>query len=1043
MKKKQLLFSMLLLLLQVHVFAQSRTIKGSVKDAKTSETLPGVTVLVEGTTIATSTNMDGQFSINIEGEGKKLVFSSIGYKTITISADKEVIDVSLESDAKLLKETVVTALGVSKEKKALGYSVSEVGGDEMRKSGEGNVIEALAAKAPGVNVIGSGGTPGASSKITLRGNSRFSGSNEPLIVIDGIPIDNSTNSNIGGNSNTAGDAPFNPNLQGVNESNRAIDINPDDIESVSILKGPAAAALYGSRAGSGAIIYTTKRGKSGKGKSLGASYSTSVEIAQVSRLPELQKMYVQGGYNKAGVIVFDKTASNSWGPSAESLGIETHDAYKDFFKTGYTYNNNMALYGGGDNTSFRLSLGNTNQTGIVPNTGLKRTSVRLTTDSKLNDNLTVGGTVDYTNTQGKRAQNGSNLSGVMLSLTRMPINFNMNPYMDENGIQNQYFSIYDNPLFTAYQNPYTDQTNRVLGNVYADYKLSKFFDVSWKVGTDAYSTNAMQIFSLSSFGDDKTSGLGQINKSINTYRNLYTDLLLKFNTQITNKIGFNALAGYNFTYTENEFLFARGRKLQIPNYFNMSNATELYSSNSTYYVKTNAVFLDASFDYNRMVYLTLTGRNEWSTAFGKGSKGFFYPKADISWVFSETFKMPTWFSFGKVRVAYSNGGIAPPLYSNKTYYTVPSYTDGSTTGNTLPYLNQSGFAISRVLGNGDLKPERVVGLETGLDLRFFNGRLTVDFTAYNQTSKDLLISQPVPASSGYTAHYVNAGEMVNKGIELAVGGDPIQTEYFNWNINVGWSKNASKVTKLVNGVEQFSLEAAFTGIGAYAIVDEPFGVFYGTSWKRNANGDLLLNKEGLPQIVQESKKLGNPNPDWLMNINNTFTYKAWSFSFLWDIREGGAIWNGTASSLNTKGRSLATEDRNKMFEINGVYDEGTPLAGQAYTKSLIGYDGSNRDYFTYIKGQQGATENAIDDGSWVRLRSIGLNYRFDLTKGEKKYIFKSIELGVSGRNLLLFTKYNGVDPETSLTGAGSNIIGFDYFNNPGTKSLFFNLKVGL
>lgn len=1035
MKKTKGLFTVILMLCQVVIFAQARVITGTLKDSKTNETLPGVTVLVEGTTTATTTDVKGAYSISVEGEGKKLVFSSVGYVLQTVAADKDVIDIALAINTTLLKETVVTALGVSKEKKALGYSVSEVSGDDMRKSGEGNVIEALAAKAPGLNVIGSGGTPGASSKVTIRGANRFSGDNQPLIVIDGVPMDNSTN------AAAAGDAPFNPNLQGVNESNRAIDINPDDIESVSILKGPAAAALYGSRAGNGAIIYTTKRGKAGKG--LGATYSTSMEIAKVNKLPELQTKYGQGKLS-GGVPVTSTATPNSWGPEA----VDGRNPYDDFFRKGYTYNNNIALYGGNETSSLRLSLGNTNQTGVIPNTGLKRTTVRITADSKLAKKVTAGGTIDYSNTAVKRAQNGSNLSGVMLSLTRTPSSFDIRDYENADGTQKQYYAAYDNPLYTAYKNPYTDQTNRVLGNVYLDYKPIEAVDVMWKVGTDVYTTQQQQIYAISSLGNDNSDGIGQINKSSNSSRNIYSDLLVKYTKKLTNDIGFDGLLGYNFTYDENEFLFARGRNLQVPNYYNLNNASELYSSNSSNYQKTNAVFLDAAFDYKRMLYLTLTGRNEWSTAFGKGSKGFFYPKADISWVFSEIVKLPKWFSFGKVRGAYSIGGLAPETYSDKTYYSSPFYTDGFTNGNTFPYLGQLGFARSTTLGNPDLKPETVTGLEGGLDLRFMEGHVTIEATFYQQTSKDLLIRQPVAASSGYTSRYVNAGEMVNKGVEISFGIDPIQlikpsADKLVWNLNIGWSKNKNEVTKLTNGVEQFELEVGFGDPGAYAIVGQPMGVLYGSAWLRNDNGDLLVDASGLPQVDPKSKKIGDPNPDWLMNINNSFTYKAWTFSFLWDIRHGGDIWNGTKASLYSRGKLAATEDRTGTHTITGVYDAGTPLAGQASSIELPNYDGSGADYYTYIKGQNGPTENSIEDGSWVRLRSMGLSYRFDLTKMEKKSMFKYAELGVSGRNILLFTKYSGVDPETSLTGAGSNISGFDYFNNPGTKSLFFSLKVGI
>ena len=1032
MKRQKVLFTFLFILLQVAVFAQSRVIKGTVKDSQTNETLPGVTVVVYGSVVATSTNEKGEYSITVEGEGKKLVFSSVGYVFQTIPADKDVIDVVFEANTKLLKEVVVTALGVSKEKKSLGYSVSEVSGDDVRKSGESNIIEALAAKAPGVEVVGSGGTPGASTKITLRGPTDFSGTNQPIIVIDGVIMDNSTN------TPTPGDAAFNMNLQGVNESNRALDINPDDIESVSILKGPAAAALYGSSAANGAIVYTTKRGRGGN-KAFSATFSTSMAADMVSNLPKLQTKYAQGAGG-----VYTQASSNSWGPEISTLpGKTAHDVYKDYFKTGYTYNNNVSVSGGNENSSLRLSAGNTNQTGIVPNSSFKRSNIRVTDDTKITDKITAGGTVNYTNSSAVRIQNGSNLAGTMLTLTRTPAEFDLTDYQNADGTQKTYFSIYDNPLYSALKNPYTDQTNRMVGNVYLDYKPLDYLSVNWKIGTDIYNTNTQQVYAISSMGNDNVDGLGQVNISSLAVRNISSNLLVKFNKQLNPDFGLDALVGYNFIYDESNSIFSRGRTLTVPDYYNLNNASELYSSNSQIYQKQNAALADATVNFRRMLYLNLTGRNEWNTAFGKNGKSFFYPKADVSWVFTEAFEMPVWFSFGKIRAAYANTGIAPSPYSDRTYYSVPFFTDGYSTPNSLPYLGQAGLAQSNVLGNPNIKPERVADVEGGLNLSFFVNRVTVDFTYYSETSSDLLIQVPVPASTGYLAHMVNAGTMTNKGIELSLGGTPIKTNDFSWVINLGWSQNKNKVTFLANGLTQFTYEVGFGGLSSVAAIDQPYGVFYGSTWKRNGNGDLLLDASGLPQVSSTSSFVGNPNPKWLMNINNTFNYKAFSFSFLWDIRKGGDMWNGTQQSLYTKGKLAETLDRTSTHDISGIYDVGTPNAGQAHTTKLPGYDGSGADYYTYFMGQNGADISAIQDGGWVRLRSVSISYRFDLTKKEGKHTFKYVELGASGRNLFLKTKYTGVDPETSLTGAGSNIKGFDYFNNPGTKSVFLNLKVGI
>ena len=625
----------------------------------------------------------------------------------------------------------------------------------------------------------------------------------------------------------------------------------------------------------------------------------------------------------------------------------------------------------------------------------------------------------------------------------MSVQFDITKFQNGDGTQRQYFAYYDNPLYSAYNNPYNDQTNRMIGNVYLDYKPLPFLAVTWKVGTDMYNTNTRQVYAISSFGNDNSDGTGQVNVTNLQYRNVNSDLLLKFNKQLSKNIGLDAMLGYNFWYKESQSVFARGRTLTVPGFYNLSNASELYSSNFDSYQKQSAILLDATINFKRWLYLNFTGRNEWNSAFGKGSKSFFYPKADLSWVFTEAFKLPKFLSFGKVRVAYAKAGLPPDPYADRTYYNVPFFTDGYTNGNTLPYLGQGGLQQSTLMGNPNLKPEKVTDMEVGTNLSFFTNRITIDFTYYNEKSTDLLVREPIAPSSGYLARYANVGTMTNKGIELAVGGEPIKTKNFGWTINVGWSKNKNNVTFLADGVTQFQPEIGFGGLNNFAIVGQPYGVFYGSAWKRNGNGDLLLDANGLPQVTSTAQILGNPYPKWVMNINNTFNYKNFAFGFLFDFRKGGDVWNGTEQSLYTKGKLAATSDRTSTFTIDGVYDEGTPLHGQHAITHLPGYDGSGSDYYTYFKGQNGADESAVQDGGWVRLRSVSLSYRFDLTKKAKKYVFKYVDLGVSGRNLWLKTKYTGVDPETSLTGAGSNIKGMDYFNNPGTKSYFFNLKVGI
>lgn len=1013
--------------------AQSRPVKGQVLDDR-GEGIPGASVQIKGSNAGTVTDIDGNFSIDVPDDDGTLVISAIGYGTQEVNAGDgdNNVSVKLSASSKVLGETVVTALGIKRERRSLGYSVSEVGSDQIEKSGERNPIQSLAAKAPGIQVTSSAGTPGASSKISIRGNSTFTGNNAPLVVVDGIPIDNSTS------QPTGADNPFNANLSGVNESNRALDINPDDIESVSVLKGPAAAALYGASGGNGAIIITTKKGRYGKGKSLGITYNSSLEINKVSRLPERQNVYAQGNN---GVFSTGATA-NSWGPRMDTAGLQSYDNYGNFYQTGVGYNNTLSITGGSDISAFRVSAGNYNTKGIIPNSKLNRTNITVNAETKTADWLTVGGSANYTHTETRMVQNGSNISGPTLSLFRAPASYDItkNYFDPATNTGENYNRAYDNPLFTVYRNPYNSYTNRILGNVYANANITKDLTASYKIGVDAYTTETQQIYDLNSKGNDNADGTGQVNKSTTNYMQIYSDLILKYNKRFGD-FNLGVLAGYNYWYNESRYNFMRGTVLSVPNFYNLGNASTLYASNTDQFDRSQAFYGELNLSYKSFLYLNASARNEWNTAFGRTNNSFFYPNANVSWVFSEHIQRNDWLTYGKLRLALSKAGIPPYLYSDRNYYAKPFLTDGNSNGNGFPYLGQNGYMTSNINFPGGLRPETVSGKEVGLELRFWKDRISLEATYYNQTSNDLLLQKPVAPSSGFVAEYINAGKMRNKGVELALNIDLLKTK--DWSVSVGgnWAKNVSEVLKLDRGVDEISIESGFTSMGSYAIVGQPYGVFYGTGWQRNSAGQILIDQDGYPIIDPVAKNLGNPNPNWLMGLNGNVSYKGLSFSMLWDIRNGGKIWNGTAARLNGIGISKASEDRERDYIVEGVYGPGTPNEGKSNTTPI-----SASDYFGYVKGDVlgGPAENAIEDGGWVRLRSVSLSYRYTFNQSNSsRNPFKYIEVGVTGRNLILWTDYTGVDPETSLTGAGSNINGWDYFNNPGSKSYIFNLKFGL
>lgn len=1043
MKKSIVMLLVLLFTGMQAALAQSNLIRGQILDEK-GEPIAGATIRVKGSNKGTVTDVNGNFRLNSD-EGEMLLISAVGMKP-TEKTGRDGMSIKMAQDPKTLRETVVTALGIRKEKRALGYSVSEVKSDAIQKSGEQNTIQALAAKAPGIQVTSSAGTPGASSKIVIRGNSTFTGNNQPLFVIDGIPVDNSTSQPV------AGDYPFNQNLTGVNESNRGIDVNPEDIESVSILKGPAAASLYGARGGNGAIVITTKKGRKRKG--LGITYNGNVELSEVNKLPKLQSTYAQG--NGGNYSTYSPGADglvntgddflgtpNSWGPRIDtSKNLAAYDNPGAFFQRGESWTNNLSIDGGGDVTTFRLGLGNTSSKGIIPNSGFKRTTINLNTETAVAPWLKVGASGNYTKAAGSRVQNGSNLAGIMLTLLRTPASFDLRNWYDESRQQpNLYYGIYDNPLFTAFKNTYNDQTNRLLGNAYAVVSFTPFLNFTLKTGLDNYTTNSTQIYDLLSFGNDNSDGRGQVNRSSYTFNQRYTDAILRYSQTVADdKVELGASLGYNNWDQKTKNHFMRGRNFSLPNLYNFSNTSELYTSNGESFLQTNAVFGDFNLGLNNMVYLNLAGRNEWSTSFGRNAKSFFYPKAEVSFVFSElTNKAFKGLSFGKIRTAYAQSGISPLAYSDRNYYTAPFFTDGYTNGNSFPYNGQAGFGASNIYNPGSLTPEIVTGREFGVELKFYKNRFGIEFTTYNQTTNNILLVRPIAPSTGYANMYDNSGKLENKGIEIAADLAVIKKKNITWNVFGNFTRNRSKVLALAQGVDELSIETGFSDIGSYAIVGQPYGVFYGTRWQRDAVGNILIGANGRPLVDPITGSIGDPNPDWLMGLGQNLTIHGFSFSFLFDIRQGGEIWNGTYARLNRIGRTEESADRERTYIVPGVFAPGTPKAGQPNDVAIPA-----RDYFSIYKGDQAgasAAENAIQDGSWVRLRSLNLSYRFDIAKHNSHIQY--IDLYMTGRNLWLQTKYKGVDPETSLTGAGSNINGYDYFNNPGTKSVLFGIRLGL
>ena len=1037
MRKLTFLLACLLLVGVGLVNAQSKSITGKVISADDGQPVIGATVKVKGASLGTVTNTDGVFKISVPDNSKTLVVSYVGMNSVSIDAQNN-LTIKLTADSKMIDEVVVTALGIKREKKALGYSVSNVGGGDLQKSNEPNVIEGLAGKVAGVQVTGTSGTPGASSRIIIRGQKSINLTSQPLIVLDGQIIDNSINNNAGTNTN----------IGGVDDSNRAIDINPDDIESVSVLKGSAAAALYGESARNGVIIYISKKGSKRKG--LGVDFTASTGLDVLSNMIDLQKTYAAGTngttyiapstYKTNGLPTKSGGTNQSWGPLISSVsGLNAYDNVNNFFKTGLTQNYNIAFSGGNDKGNFRASLGHLDQSGIVPNTSLVKTNFNINADYNLTDKLTMGADALFTNTSGVRAQKGSNVAGIMLSLLRSPASYDLRNYQNSLGYNQNYLYSYDNPFYTVYNNPYTDQTNRLILNGHLDYKYSKWFNAMLRAGADTYTTHAQQNYSYSSRGNTAGDGTGQV--VLDTYaKSLYNvDLIFNGLVNLTSDINLNYNVGSSINTTSSNDMYTQGATMLVPNQYNLSNFSTFTPQNYDSKQIKEGVYGSLEFDFYDQAYLTMTGRNDWASTLPQKNRSFFYPSISGSWLFNKTLDLPRWISLGKVRASFAKTYAAPGPYNLLTTYTTPYYYDTFNPQLYAPYNGVGAFGYSATSNNANLKPEQNDEYEVGLELELFN-RLHLNVSAYTSTNSDLLLLAPVAPSSGFQYAYINGPSVENKGLEIELGYDILKGKDLEWNVTANWSLNRNKVVKVLNNGynSNYSIEGSdyFSGSSPTPeiILGQPLGVFYGSYLERNTAGNLIIGSDGLPILATDSKIIGDPTPTWLGSLRNNFKYKDISLSFLFDVRKGGDIWDGTLARLNRLGVTQASaNNRAATYVIPGVLADGSTnnisISNKTYYVSYLG-DGSGS-----------SNETAIEKNiNWIRLRDVSLGYNFTKLLSSLSFV-KNAQLTLSARNLFIITNYKGIDPENSFAGSSSPTLGFDYFNNPNTRSYYLTLKL--
>ncbi len=1085
--KRILLLSISFLFVLGTAFAQ-RTVSGRVTSDSDGGGIPGVNVIVKGTTTGTTTDLDGNYRLSVPEEGGTLTFSFIGLATQEVEiGSRSVVDVSMSEDVEQLSEVVVTALGVERSKKAVGFAVQEVDDEALVNSGAASAVDALQGKVSGVQIQRSSGSVGAGSRILIRGVTSMRGDNQPLIVIDGVRTNNET---LGSEAATAGTA----------QSNRLMDLNVEDIESISVLKGAAATSIYGTAGSTGVILITTKKGTKGSGLQVNLSHQVSVDWQ--SGLFPTQDEFAQGFTTDVDDVTGYRSpatgSSTSWGPRiglleyatdpngpnapTSSNAFDADGNYKwdrngylvpqgqgngqaannynkknqeDFFQNGVGNTTGLSVAGGGDFASFRFSFSNLDANGIIPNEEYKRKTYQLSTSLDATDKLKFQSTLNYSRSDFQRVQQGSNTSGLLLGLYRTSPTFdNANGLSAEKAVDDPSAYIfptgqqrtyrggggYDNPYWTVNNALRDEIVNRVFGNLQVNYNLNPWLNFGMNIGTDFTSDVRVQDFELAS----RTAPSGRIIQD--EFTTQQTDFYLNAtgSGNLTQDIALNYLVGVNIFDFQRSNTFTRGDNLVFQGFVDISNAATISATEDDFNYRQLGFFGQVEASFKEQIYLTVTGRQDYDSRLGVpgdinvGDMGFFYPSISASWIFSELIPNNV-LSFGKFRASWARVGAPPPFgYLTATYYETNNVGDGWGDANPWPINGLTSFELDNQLGNNQLTPEFSSTIEFGVDLRFFEGLVGLDVAYFETATTDAILNANIAESTGYSSVWLNAGEMDSKGWEVTINASPVRTANFTWDAQINWTTNESIVKELAPGLDNLFL-AGFTSAGTYLIAGQQYGQIRGGAYLREGAGgpnddgltlppgEIVIADDGYEAVDPQARAIGNPQPDWILGFRNSLTYKGLTFSALLDWREGGDIWNGTAWALSFFGRSELTAKTRveEPFAIDGVRPDGSP------NEILIVRDGN---YWTSRVGGFGAVgEQFVQDGGWIRLREVSLGYALPRSILGDGFV-KGINLSVIGRNLWWTSDYEGIDPETSLTGTG-NGQGFDYFNMPATRSV--------
>ena len=1042
-KLLQVSLCLLLTLCVTTVFAQSRTVTGTVTAKEDGLPLPGVTVKIKGANSGVSTDGNGKYSISAQN-GTVLTFSYIAYtpQEITVGTSS-VINVVLVESSQQLNEVVVTALGISRESRSLGYSVANVKGSELTKARETNVVQSLAGKIAGVNVTQASGTVGGGSKIVIRGATSLSTDVQPLFVIDGLIIDNSSRQV----TNTNSAQPQGPGS--IDFGNRAADINSDDVESMTVLKGAAAAALYGTLAKNGAIIITTKRGKRGDAGTV--EFNSSTRFDNVLILPKLQNEYAQGNQG-----VYNIANTNGWGPKISEVQGQTFpnflgqnvqlQAYpnniKEFFKTGHTYINNVALSGGNETSDYRFGYTNTIQTGTTEQQRLVKNAVSMSAGRTILKGLDVRTNINYvrTVTDGipfQASNNGNVLATSVYSIPRtVDIHLLRDNYLNALGQQNTLTPARNgnNPYWILYNNKAGAVNNRVYGNVNFSYKVTPWLTISDNLGTDIYYEFRKAV--------TRPGTIGALTGNFFT-ANLYqrivnNDFLATINHKITKDLDMKFIAGTSIyeNYYQREQNDAQG--LTVDQLYTYTNAATNTPDNTSSKKRIQGVYGNLSLAYKDFLYLDATGRNDWSSTLPKNNNSYFYPSVSLGFVFTELMPKSNVLTYGKLRASYANvGGDTDPYRVDFVYTGQTSVFAQYQAGSQFPFNGLLGFsAPSTIPGLDKLKSQTQNSTEFGVDLRFFDDRITLDAAYYSNKTSNQILSLPLPQSTGYAFKVINAGDLTNKGIEVTLGVVPIKSQ-FTWDFQFRFAKNTNIVT-LPPEIKQVTVQSGYSGLTLKAESGQSIGL-YGVKWLRDPAGNIVINPAtGLRQTITD-QRLGQTAPRFTMGLTNNFNYKGLSLGFTLDYRAGGVLFSNTVSTLRTNGFSDETTlNRGKVFIDKGV----VPAAGGTFVPNTVPVQ-SMQDYWSQY--QTGNTEANTFDASFVKLREARLAYTIPskIYSSYAKFI-KGLSIGIEGRNLwLIHSNVPDIDPEVNFFGSGSAGEGVEFNSMPSTRSIGFNVRLTL